>query len=206
MILRILLIVLMLFVPCKAMNQEEKLPLEILEQLHELHSTTKTVSGGFIQEKHLAMFARPLVSRGTFAIAQPDKIHWAYEEPMSLGFASDGTKVRRWDEHSGMTQSKSLATDPILSVIVDQMLAWSTMNAPAMERHFALSLDSSDPVILHLEPNAVQLREIISHVRITFTPDQTHLGQITVVEPDGDKTIIYFINVKLNVELAGDLF
>ncbi len=206
MIFRLFLVVLMLFAPCTAMSQEGKLPSEILERLHELHGTTMTVSGDFIQEKHLAMFAQPLVSLGMFAIAQPDKIHWAYEKPMLLGFASDGAEVRRWDEHSGTTQAKPLATDPILSVIVDQMLAWSTMNAPAMERYFALSLDSSEPVILQLKPNTAQLGEIISHVRIAFTPDQTHLRQITVVEPDGDKTVIRFINVKLNVELPGDLF
>lgn len=206
MIRLLFLAILFVFVPWPATGQSADLPSAVLERLNTLHSTTKTVSGDFTQEKHLAMFAQPLVSRGTFAIARPGKIHWAYQEPMSLGFASDGTTVRRWDGRSGGTQAKPLSSDPILSVIVDQMLAWSTMDVPAMERHFSLSLFSADPVVLHLEPTIAQLAEIISCVRIAFAPGETHIQEISVVEPDQDATVIRFRNVRLNIDLSDDLF
>lgn len=202
----ICLAILFVCAPWTAVGQNAGLPAAVLERLDDLYGETRSVSGDFTQEKHLAMFARPLVSRGTFAIARPGKIHWSYEEPVSLGFASDGTTVRRWDERSGAAQAKPLAGDPVLSVIVDQMLAWSTMDVPAMERHFSISLASSDPVVLHLEPNTDRLAEIISHVIIAFAPDETHVQEVTVVEPDQDKTVIRFANVRLNLELPGALF
>lgn len=204
MIRLLFLTILFVFVPWPAVGQTAGLPSAILERLNTLHSTTKSVSGDFTQKKHMAMFAQPLVSRGTFAISRPGKIHWAYQEPMSLGFASDGTTVRRWDGRSAT--AKPLSNDPILSVIVDQILAWSTMDVPAMERHFSLSLFSPDPVVLHLEPTTRQLAEIISHVRIAFAPGETHIQKISVVEPDQDKTVIRFSNIKLNRELSDDLF
>lgn len=183
-----------------------ELPTELPEHILDLHRATRTVSGEFVQEKRLAMFEQTLISRGYFAVEQPGKIHWAYHQPSESGFASDGVRIRRWNEHSGMSPAAPLSRDPLMSVIVDQMMAWSTMDTQALERFFSITVMDTDPISLHLEPKAAQLREILHQVRISFNSEESHIQEIMIFEEDGDTTRIRFEHVRINQELAPDLF
>jgi outer membrane lipoprotein-sorting protein len=176
------------------------------ERLAAIHLGTRSVQGDFEQEKRLGMFDRAFVSTGVFAVEQPGKIHWAYQEPSSFGFASDGKQVRRWNEHSGMSAPAPLARDPILSVIVDQMLAWSTMDAGKLEASFTLAVLETAPLTLELLPRARQLAAVLQRVQVTFDQGDTHLQKIVLFEPDGDTTRIRFLNVRVNEDVSTGLF
>lgn len=203
---RTAVVALVLAILLSGSGHARKLPPDVLDHLQRMHHHTQTVSGSFTQEKRLALFEQILVSRGTFAIAKPKKIHWAYQEPTAFGFASDGVQVRRWNEQFGMSKPMPLGLDPVLSMIVEQMLAWSTMDTHALESFFSLSLADADPITLHLEPKTSQVAEIIKQVRITFASDGTHIQEIRIMELDDDETRIRFENVRINQELPHRLF
>lgn len=192
--------------PFTGWGKDQSIPSDVQEKLHEIHDSIQTVSGSFVQEKHLDVFDQTLVSSGSFAIDRPGRIRWAYEEPSVFGFSSDGLQVRRWSEESGMSQTAPLARDPVLSVIVDQMLAWSTMDLQAMEDYFSLTLVESEPMVLELEPEAKELRDIISKVLISFDSTSAHIEKIRILEHDSDKTCIRFKEVSLNQDLDHELF
>lgn len=179
---------------------------EMLDRLQEIHAGINSVSGSFTQEKHLAMFEESLVSRGNFAIARPGKIYWAYEYPMDFGFSSDGETVRRWSEESVKSEAVPLARDPVLSVVADQMLAWSTMDTEALKQNFSITLLDSIPLSLKLVPVRKQLASIIRAVKIDFDDRERHISCITILEQDQDKTVISFEKVRLNQDLPAGLF
>ena len=198
-----------------AMTEEfEELTPALRERLATIYQGTRSVQGDFEQEKRLSMFDRTFVSKGVFAVEQPGKIHWAYQEPSSFGFASDGELVRRWNEHSGMSAPTPLARDPILSVIVDQMLAWSTMDAEKLEASFTLAVPKTTPestpetapLTLELLPKVRQLAAVLQRVQISFDQGDTHLQKIVLFEPDGDTTRIRFLNVRVNEDISPGLF
>ena len=56
----------------------------------------KAVSAGFVQEKHLKLLARPLVSSGVFCFKAPGFLRWEYRAPLRnvLLMTPDGTE--RW--------------------------------------------------------------------------------------------------------------
>lgn len=194
-----------------ALTEEfEELTPALRERLAAIHQGTRSIQGDFEQEKRLSMFDRTFVSKGVFAVEQPGKIHWAYQEPSSFGFASDGEQVRRWNEHSGMSAPAPLARDPILSVIVDQMLAWSTMDAGKLEASFTLvvpkTTPESTPLSLELLPRARQLAAVLQRVQISFDQSDTHLQEIVLFEPDGDTTRIRFFNVRINEDVSPGFF
>ena len=202
-----LLLFLSLGLPPTAVTDEFKeLTPALRERLAVIHQGTRSVQGDFEQEKRLSMFDRTFVSKGVFAVKQPGKIHWAYQEPSAFGFASDGELVRRWNEHSGMSAPAPLARDPILSVIVDQMLAWSTMDAGKLEASFTLAVLETAPLTLELLPRARQLAAVLQRVQITFDQGDTHLQEIVLFEPDGDTTRIRFLNVRVNEDVSPGLF
>ncbi|SMP46371.1 outer membrane lipoprotein carrier protein LolA [Desulfonatronum lacustre] len=210
-----LLLFLSLGLPPTAVTDEFKeLTPALRERLAVIHQGTRSVQGDFEQEKRLSMFDRTFVSMGVFAVKQPGKIHWAYQEPSAFGFASDGEQVRRWNEHSGMSAPSPLARDPILSVIVDQMLAWSTMDAEKLEASFTLAVPKTTPestpetapLTLELLPRTRQLAAVLQRVQVSFDRDETHLQEIVLFEPDGDTTRIRFFNVRVNEDVSPGLF
>ncbi|MFN2343869.1 MAG: outer membrane lipoprotein carrier protein LolA, partial [Desulfonatronovibrio sp.] len=96
--------------------------------------------------------------------------------------------------------------DPVLSVIVEQMLAWSTMDTSSLERYFSISLIESGPISLLLHPRSGQLEEIIQSVEINFDSTNRHISKIIIQEHDSDETAIHFKNISLNHELSPELF
>lgn len=207
LVLSCLLLSLSLGLAQPALTEEYKVLTPALrERLAAIHQGTRTIQGDFEQKKRLSMFDRAFVSTGVFAVEQPGKIHWAYQEPSSFGFASDGEQVRRWNEHSGMSDPEPLARDPILSVIVDQMLAWSTLDAEKLETSFTLAVLETAPLTLELLPRARQLATVLQRVRVYFDQNETHLQEIVLFEPDGDTTRIRFFNVRVNEDVSPGLF
>ncbi|WP_031388631.1 LolA family protein [Desulfonatronum thiodismutans] len=192
--------------PTAATDEFKELTPALRERLAVIHQGTRSVQGDFEQEKRLSMFDRAFVSKGVFAVEQPGKIHWAYQEPSAFGFASDGEQVRRWNEHSGVSAPSPLARDPILSVIVDQMLAWSTMDTEKLEASFTLAVLETTPLTLELLPKVRQLAAVLQRVQVSFDRDETHLQEIVLFEPDGDTTRIRFFNVRVNENVSPGLF
>lgn len=201
----ILLILFFTFFYCKPTGADE-LSAEILDRLKEIHASISSVSGSFIQEKHLAMFEQNLISRGSFAIANPRKIYWAYNYPMKFGFSSDGETIRRWREGSGESKNAPLAHDPVLSVVTNQMLAWATMDTKVLKRDFDITVIESSPLSLKLIPVQKQLSDIIRSVTLIFDDQERHISSITLLEDDKDKTVIRFEKVRLNQDLPDGLF
>ncbi len=179
---------------------------EMLDRLQEIHAGINNVSGFFIQEKQLSMLERGLVSRGEFAMAQPGKVYWAYDYPMETGFSSDGETLKRWSMESGKSQAVPLSRDPVLSVVVDQMLAWSTMDTKALKQDFSIYLIKPVPLTLKLVPSVKHLADIVHSVTIAFDDREKHIESIVIMENDGDKTVISFKNVSLNQDLPAELF
>lgn len=198
----LLLFVLATSTPCLAQD----LPAQTLERLRALQDGLRTVYGEFTQEKDLAMFEQPLVSRGRFAIRPPDDIDWIYTEPAEFGFSIQDGEVTRWNAVSGASRTTPLARDPVLAVIQEQMLAWSTMDTATLERFFTFRQSADDPIELEFIPKKSGLAAIISMVRIRLAADMKHIREIVIVDPDNDFTRIRLENVHVNQEPPPGLF
>jgi outer membrane lipoprotein-sorting protein len=64
---------------------------DTLLKLIELQRSIRTIKAEFIQEKHSELLHKPIITRGTFFFASPDKFVWDYNEGLKV--VSDGKNV-----------------------------------------------------------------------------------------------------------------
>jgi len=169
-------------------------------------SQVTTVSSDFIQEKHLSMLNKILISKGRFYYKRDERLRWALTEPVASGFSVSGNKAKRWDEKSGNTQTFEVHQVPFVKVFTDQVFAWAKADFGWLQKRYRIEIISARPADLELFPRSSREKEFVDHLRIAFTPDAGHVSVVEVHEPDGDFTRIRFLNTRINEPLQDSLF
>jgi len=80
------LVLLLLLLPLTAGAAASAAVDGVLARLEREAAKVTTLSSDFVQEKHLAMFAEVMTSKGRFAYARPDRLRWELLEPVATGF------------------------------------------------------------------------------------------------------------------------
>lgn len=179
---------------------------QALTKIESRAGSVDTLASSFIQEKHLEMFDEVMQSRGRFYFRQPDRLRWELLTPVATGFALNGNQGRRWHERTGQDESFDINSDPAMRLIASQLLAWTRLDLPWLDRNFEMTLEQSVPVVLRLMPTAEGADRFLAFLRIRFSNDQRHVTQVEVHEKDGDFTRIRFVDTQVNLALNEDLF
>ncbi|EGJ51948.1 LolA family protein [Desulfocurvibacter africanus] len=178
----------------------------VLDGLRKAAKDIHSVSADFVQRKKLEMFDEVMISKGRLALVKPDRLRWEYLEPVASGFALKGGKGRRWNEMIGRMDDFDIRQDPVMQVIVDQLLAWTNADLERMSRDFTLEVAGSEPVQLVLRPRVPAVGGFIERIAIRYAADKRSIQRVEVMEPGGDSTQLDFQDVRINTPLAEDLF
>ena len=84
-ILPLLFLLLLALLPAEAMADKLQKP-----------GRLRSVQAEFVQEKHLKILTRPLVSRGTFAFQAPQSLRWEYRSPFAPSCSCTAPKSKNW--------------------------------------------------------------------------------------------------------------
>jgi outer membrane lipoprotein-sorting protein len=177
-----------------------------LARLEQVAATVNTLSGDFVQEKHLAVFREVMTSKGRFYLQKPDRLRWELLTPVRSGFVIRGSKGRRWNDLTGRTEAFSADKDPILKIVADQLFSWASADFGRLEKQYRISVLEDRPVLLRLEPRGEAMGSYLEYLVIQFAADDRHVKSVEVHEKGGDFTGIRFVNTQVNGPLAADLF
>ena len=169
-------------------------------------SQVKTLAGDFIQEKHLSMLNNILTSKGRFYYKREDKLRWELTDPITSGFAVNGEKAIRWKDDSKRTQTFQVQQVPFIEVFTEQVFAWAKADFKKLEKTYRIQVIRDKPADLKLFPKSSQEKKYLNHIRIIFALDTSHVQTVEVHEPDGDFTLIRFLNMTINRPLPDSLF
>lgn len=86
-----------------------------------------SIQSRFTQEKHLSMFDEVLISEGSFAFQRPSSLRWEYTTPFKAGFLLTGNTGIEWDEAAQTKREFSLKSSPIMAMVAQQIMAWTTL-------------------------------------------------------------------------------
>jgi len=198
------LVPLLLLLPFTAGAAESAAVDAVLARLEREAAKVTTLSSDFVQEKHLAMFAEVMTSKGRFAYARPDRLRWELLEPVATGFVLKGKEGRRWNDRSGRSEAFDLQREPMLKVIAEQLLAWTRADFPKLRQEYRISVVTEAPVVLRLQPLAEG--GPIGHLLIAFAADASHVTRVEIHDRDGDFTRLTFVNTVVNPELPAATF
>jgi outer membrane lipoprotein-sorting protein len=190
----------------------------ILARFDAAQAGITTLEAVFDERKELALFKDPVIAAGRFFFATPHQAKWEYLEPESKVFLiSDNALmqyfpgdnlVERRDLREantgrlfklfGMGQSSADLEDFYVITLADQP-AGADMADSAQE-------DLADTYELILTPRRRMVEKRISRVLI-WVGDQDFLPRaMKLEEADGDFTYWHFSEVRINGELAADVF
>lgn len=178
----------------------------VLLKIEQAATSFETIESDFIQEKHMAMMEKVLISKGRFYYQKPDRLRWELLEPECTGFAVNGGRGKKWRGRASRYQAFELDREPMIALLAKQILAWIRFDSVCLERAFHITVVAERPAVLKLVPIAEREKRYLSHILLHFSDGESHVERVQVHEESGDFTRIRFLHTILNKPIQGDVF
>jgi outer membrane lipoprotein-sorting protein len=163
----------------------------------------KSIKADFVQEKHLRILARPIVSQGRLYFKAPGSIRWEYLSPArTLTLMSKrGTTVylqveKKWVVDKTQSDARG--------IVMEEINNWLTGRFQENSAFTTVYKQGTSPSVT-LTPKE-QVKNFISLIVLKLSPTTGMVEQIEISEGQGNSSRITFKNEKLNVELPDSLF
>jgi outer membrane lipoprotein-sorting protein len=173
------------------------------EQLREQAGKVETIRAGFIQEKHLRILTKPLVSEGIFYYQAPRSLRWEYKSPVRSILLMHQGKIRRYIEgSSGLTEDSSAGLQAMQSVL-QEITRWLKGDFGSNPM-FSASLKMEGKIVL--TPRDKAFASIIKRIELVLSDRPGVIKSVTIYEGKDSFTKIEFQNVRVNDPLKDSLF
>ena len=163
----------------------------------------RSVQADFIQEKHLRILVRPIISAGTFVFQAPRSLRWEYRTPVpSLLLMHDG-EVRKFAEQDGqLVEDKRVRLDA-MQVVLAEISNWLDGRFTD-NKMFAVTFPGHLTILL--TPKDQGFAALISSIELKLADQKGLLDAVTIFESPGSFTRLTFSNRRLNQDLPAALF
>lgn len=170
-----------------------------LDVLEKNLSKIRTVQADFIQEKFLAIFNEKLIIKGSIYLEKPNLFSWQVKEPLAYSLVVKKGRILQWDAESGQIQKIYLEDKPVFQTIISQMQKWFYGQYNQVLEDYYMNKLKSSPLTLEFMPKeSSPTVNIIEKIVVSFRDDYKYIKKIKIKEKSGDKTILEFINTRLN--------
>ena len=164
-----------------------------------LHS----IQADFIQETHLKILSRPLVSRGIFAFQAPQSLRWEYFSPLHTIMLMQNGRMEKFIERNGrFEQDKGMGAGS-MQFILPEISSW-------LEGRFAdnpvFTTLRKDERTIVLTPKEQGLQAVISAIELHLGRQEGVMDSVTIFEGPDAFTRLTFSNIVLNREIPESSF
>ena len=177
-----------------------------------------SLSADFVQEKSMAVLARPMTSQGYFCLrrgrqaataqargtrddngfASADSLLWAYTRPLASGFIYKDGRGALWEGKPESTRPANDREAAVITAIIKNILDWISIDPAALRATYRLERPQADKPTLLLHP----LRQsFFARLEVTFADDLKSVRQLTFTERNGDTVRIVFSRTSVNQPL-----
>lgn len=204
----------LLFMFCIASSRADYVKLNETEQKEFLGSLQtslegiKGLAGKFTQERHLSLFADPLIAKGVCFFEYPSKLRWEIYEPYQSILIYNGRGVAKFDaDEKGMLRKLNLGGSDILMEILAQITAWMKGDFSKSGDVYALSVFKGEKDnLLVLTPKSEEMLKNIKAIELSTRKDNNRISSVTIRESKEDFIKISFRDEKINPEIPAAVF
>ncbi|GBE11967.1 lipoprotein chaperone [bacterium BMS3Bbin14] len=163
----------------------------------------QSVQADFIQETHLKILVRPIISKGRFIFQAPGSLRWEYREPFrSILLMFDG-RVRKFIDRDGkLVEERGMQLDA-MQVVMGEISGW--LNGRFTD-NAAFKTSFEDKRTIRLTPKKESLRPFISSIELKLAGQAGLLHSVTIFAGPGAFTKLVFSHVVLNRPVPDALF
>lgn len=163
----------------------------------------QSIQADFIQEKHLKILVRPIISTGTFIFQAPQSLRWEYRTPVPSILLMHGGRVKKFIEKDGrLVEDKGMGLDS-MQVVLGEISNW-------LDGRFSdndmFSVSFPDESIVLLTPKEQALAGMISKIELKLADRKGLLDEVTIFEGPESYTKMIFKNRALNEEIPVSVF
>jgi len=174
------------------------------DQLKTMAGTVTSVQAEFVQEKHLPILAKPLVSKGVFYYQAPRSLRWEYRWPVQSILAMHDSRVRRFVSTgaSGFSEESGAGLEAMQVVLeeITQWLAGRFDDNPMFQAH----LEPGRCIVLVPKDDA--FRKVIQRIVLNLAQQPGVMQSVTIYESEDAFTQMTFSNTVLNATIDDSLF
>lgn len=181
------------------MAAEEQQPLKELESAL---SDVKTVRTRFVQEKKMALFKKPMITKGAILLEMPGKLMWKVESPVKYVLLIDGQHAKQWDGETGKTVNIALADQPVFAAVTQQLRAWFAGNYRVLSKDYTIKkLDGEQLAFEFIPKPDVPQAKMLKRITVTFQKDKKYISLFQIEDSGGDLTKMVFEETSINAEI-----
>lgn len=163
----------------------------------------RSVQADFVQEKEMAILARPLISTGTFLFQAPGSLRWEYLTPIHTVLLLHDGKIRKFIKREGrFVEEPSMGLDA-MQVVLQEISGW--LDGEISDTPTFLAEKQGGGRIV-LTPRKPMLAKIISSIQLQLLGNSGLMKSVTIHEGQGSFTRMVFSNGRLNLAVAADRF
>jgi len=163
----------------------------------------RSVQADFIQEKHLKILARPIVSTGTFTFQAPQSLRWEYKTSIHSVLLMHNGRVKKFIEKDGrLVEDRGMSMDS-MQVVLGQIGSWLDGRFSDNDMFSVLRADERT-VLLTAKDHA--LAALISKIELKLAEQKGLLDRVTIYEGPDSYTSMTFTNAVLNREIPVSVF
>ena len=163
----------------------------------------KSVRANFIQEKHLKILSKPLISKGTFYYQVPQSLRWEYTSPFqSILLIHNGNIKRYVKGNEGFIQDSG-AELQAMQIVLQEITLWLRGRFND-NPNFNAVLEPGPKIVL--TPKEKSFAAIIQRIELMLSKQPGIIETVRIYENDNSYTKFMFNNVKLNKPLKDSLF
>lgn len=172
---------------------------QLLQELESALSDVKTVKTRFVQEKKMALFKKPMITKGTILLEMPAKLMWKTESPVKYKLLIDGQQAKQWDGETGKTVRIPLAQQPIFAAVTQQLRAWFAGNYRLLSKDYTIKKREEEPLVFEFIPKPeLPQAKVIKHILVTFQKERKYIASFQIEENSGDTTKLVFEETTIN--------
>ena len=175
---------------------------DVLGEMEQAMADVRTVKTDFVQEKKMALFNHPLVTRGSIWVEPPHRLLWRVESPMRYALALDGARIRQWDGETGKTTSLSMEGNPVFAAVTEQLNAWFGGRYGLLAHDYDVEQQVAAPATFVFVPKpTAPSAKMLKSVTVVFREDARYIASIRIDDRGGDVTTLTFTDTEINVPL-----
>jgi len=173
------------------------------EELKSASGSIKSVAGEFVQEKHMKILAKPLISSGVFYFQTPASLRWEYREPLRNILLMDNDLMQRYVWTPSGPVKEAGASLQGMQIVLEQITKWLHGR---FDENPMFSADLAPGPKIVLVPKEEAFARMIQRIELLFGDRPGVIETVTIFESDDSFTRIVFRNVVINQPLDGSIF
>lgn len=176
-----------------------------LEDIREAAGSIRSIRADFIQEKHMKILVKPLVSKGIIRFQSPDALRFEYREPIKNILIMQGKSVSRYIHKDNTFVRDNGAAMGAMAVVMDEISQWlkGDFNTTVFD---ATIEEEPEPGRIILVPKDKAMTRFIQDIVLVLSEQPGVFKAVIIRESQDSYTLLRFEAVALNEDINPDVF